>query len=68
MSDEIKMPEELEQPAEPSAQLSEQQLKNAAGQVASGETPLTEEELNKVAAGAAKIVCRKAGGTQLQDF
>ncbi len=61
MSDEIKKAEELEQAAESSTPLSEQELKNAAGQIASGEASLSEEELNKVAGGA----IRKAGGSNL---
>jgi len=49
MSDEIKKPDKLEHAAE----LSEQELKNAAK---SGEAPLPEEELNKVAGGFAKPI------------
>lgn len=51
MSDEIKKSEKLEQAAESSTPSLEQELKNAAGQIASGEVPLPEEELNKVAGG-----------------
>jgi hypothetical protein len=61
MIDEIKKPEELEQAAEFSTPLSEQELKNAAGQIASGEAPLPEEGLNKVVGG----VCR-AGGDKVK--
>ena len=35
---------------------SEQEVKNAAGQIASGEAPLPEEELNKVAGGMSKPI------------
>jgi hypothetical protein len=56
MSDEIKKSEKLEQPAESSTPSVEQELKNAAGQIASGEAPLAEEELNKVAGGFAKPI------------
>lgn len=45
MSDEIKKPEKLEQAAESSVPLSEQELEG------SGEAPLPDEELNKVAGG-----------------
>ena len=45
MSDEIKKSEKLEQPAESSTPSVEQELKNAAGQIASVEAPLSEEEL-----------------------
>jgi hypothetical protein len=55
VSDEIKKPEKLEQAAESSAPLSEQELEN------SGEAPLPEEELNKVAGG----FCR-AGGDKVK--
>jgi hypothetical protein len=61
MSDEIKKPEELEQAAECSTALSEQELKTTAGQIASGEAPLSEEELNKVAGGL-----RRAGGDKVK--
>jgi hypothetical protein len=48
MSDEIKKPEE--QAAQSPAPLPEQELEN------SGEAPLSEEELNKVAGGYAKPI------------
>jgi hypothetical protein len=51
MSDEIKKPEELEQAAESSTLLSEQDLEQPAG-----EAPLSEEELNKVAGGYVKPI------------
>jgi hypothetical protein len=55
MSDDIKKPEKLEHAAESSAPLSEQELEN------SGEVPLPDEELNKVAGG----LCR-AGGDKVK--
>jgi hypothetical protein len=61
MSDDIKKPEKLEQAAESSTPSLEQELENAAGQIASGEAPLPEEELNKVAGGL-----RRAGGDKLK--
>jgi hypothetical protein len=56
MSDEIKKPEELEQAAESSTLLSEQDLEQPAG-----EAPLSEEELTKVAGGLTR-----AGGDKLK--
>ena len=50
MDDKIKKPEKPEQAAESSARLSEQELEN------SGEAPLPEEELNKVAGGLVKPI------------
>jgi hypothetical protein len=60
MSDEIKKPKELEQAADSSTPLSEQELKNDAEQIASVEAPLSEEELNKVAGGV------RAGGDKVK--